>query len=166
MRVKRLALLAALGCASLLLGCCAGNRRTASVPDHPIEDHPVSLQGDTLEAQEKAMAKLIAQSRAELPEIRRRFAAGLAEGNTLYFTVRLFKADRAFEQAFVRVEHWGTEGVTGVIAPDLVAFTEPKRGDTLKFPESMVVDWTILGPGGTEEGNRVGHYLESGTDRP
>jgi hypothetical protein len=34
------------------------------------------------------------------------------------------------------------------------------RGDTLRFEDDIVLDWTIIGPHDTEEGNRLGHYLE------
>jgi hypothetical protein len=145
--------------ATLVLADCAGNPRPTA-PGHPIEDHPVSLTGPDLDDTETEMAKLIAQSRAELPRIRARFAAGLAPGETLFLTVRLYKPDRSFEQAFAEVKEWRADGITGVLASGLVAFSEPKAGDLLQFREDVVVDWTILGLGGTEAGNRVGHFLE------
>ena len=112
------------------------------------------------------MAALIRESKTELPHIRKRFEAGLREGEVLYLTVRLVHSDQSFEQAFVQVKEWTPQGVTGVMASELIGFTEPKRGDVLKFLESTAIDWTITGPGGTEEGNRLGHYLESRGQQP
>jgi hypothetical protein len=152
--------------ASLVLTGCASNKPRPSVPDHPIEDHPVRLDGVALDEGERAMAALITESQAELPRVRKRFEAGLGADEVLYLVVRLFHPDRSFEQAFVRVTEWTPSGITGVIASELMGFTEPKRGDVLGFAESTAIDWTITGPGGTEEGNRLGHYLEYRGQKP
>ena len=151
---------------AVVLAGCATCKARPSVPSHPIEDHPVRLEGDALDEGERAMAALIRESKAELPHIRKRFEAGLREGEVLYLTVRLVHPDQSFEQAFVHVTEWTPQGVTGVMASELIRFTEPKRGDVLKFLESTAIDWTITGPGGTEEGNRLGHYLESRGQQP
>jgi hypothetical protein len=151
---------------AVVLAGSATNKARPSVPDHPIEDHPVRLEGDALDEGERAMVALIRESQAELPHIRKRFEAGLREGEFLYLTVRLFHPDQSFEQAFVRVTEWTDQDVTGVMASELIGFTEPKRGDVLKFLESTAIDWTVTGPGGTEEGNRLGHYLESRGRQP
>ena len=151
-------------CLGLVLGAvlyvaCAHNSDRES-ETHPIEDHPVSLAGESLEDAEREMAKLIALSRSELPRIRKRFVAGLAQDEMLFLTIRLYKPDRSFEQAFAEVKEWREGGIAASLASDLVAFTEPRRGDSLEFQEDVVVDWTILAPGGVEEGNRLGHFLD------
>jgi len=73
----------------------------------------------------------------------------------------MYKPDRSFEQAFAEVKGWREDGISGILASDLFMFDEPKAGDRLQFREDVVVDWTIVGPNGTEAGNRVGHYMES-----
>jgi hypothetical protein len=66
-----------------------------------------------------------------------------------------------FEQVFVTVDSIGRGTVFGRIASN-VAYVEGFRsGQAHLVPFGDVLDWTIVRPDGTEEGNFVGKYLDS-----
>ncbi len=140
------------GCAEKPLG---PSRRTQP---HPIEDQPVRLMAD---ATEKAMAPLVEEARAELPRLQKRYQHGLPAGSVLYFTVRLPRQAGGWEQVFIEVCSWKGHHVRGTLASELVdPIGDLKTGAAMQFADEMVLDWTIVGKGGHEEGNRLGHFLE------
>ena len=117
------------------------------------------------EAYQKAIAPYVAKARATYPASKKRFLAGLPANQTFYVWTRLYqesaKGQRPrVEDVFIQV-HTITGGkVYGVIAntPDLV--TNYKQGQRVQFPESDVLNWVIVRPDGSEEGNYVGKFLE------
>ncbi len=111
---------------------------------------------------EKAIAPYVAKARAELPEVRKRFAKGLLRDQILMFTIRLTDLDgKKFEQIFVQVEEWNDKEVKGTIVSELLDLKTHKTGDSITFGPADILDWTILNEDGTEEGNRVGKFLET-----
>jgi hypothetical protein len=109
---------------------------------------------------ERAMQPLIQEARAELALVRARFVRGLPDGTVLYVTVRLPIPTGRWEQAFVAVRTWESGRIRGNLASDLRQLAQPRAGDWLIFADDEVVDWTIIGRDGQEEGNRLGHFLE------
>lgn len=47
-----------------------------------------------------------------------------------------------------------------MLATELIKLKSYLHGKLYVFPESEVVDWTILSPDGKEEGNFVGKFLD------
>jgi hypothetical protein len=147
---------------AIACGCSVRNVQiTPVLPPHPIKDHPATFEGECMRMMEDAMAPLIAAARAELAAVRARFDRGLKAGEKLYLTVRIPLPDGSFEQPFVELERWDTDGIAGTLASDLVALQEPTVGGSLVFGEDVVVDWTVVGPEDREEGNRLGHWVEA-----
>jgi uncharacterized protein YegJ (DUF2314 family) len=117
------------------------------------------------EAYQKAIAPYVAKARATYPGAKKRFLAGLPPKHTFYVWTRLYqeaaKGQRPrVEDVFIQV-HTITDGkVYGIIAntPDLV--TNYKQGQRVQFPELEVLNWVIVRPDGSEEGNYVGKFLE------
>jgi hypothetical protein len=144
-------LLAVAGCAEKRLG------PQRQVEPHPIEDHPVRRDADAIE---RAMAPLVEEARAELPRLQKRYRKGLPVGSVLYFTVRI-PNQAGFEQVFIEVSSWRGHHVKGTLASELMhAIGDLKAGAAMQFEDDMVVDWTIVGKDGQEEGNRLGHFVE------
>lgn len=111
---------------------------------------------------EKAIAPYVEKARAELPELRKRFAKGLLKDQILMFTIRLTDPEgNKFEQIFVQVDGWNDKEVKGTIVSELLDLKSHKTGDTITFSPTEILDWTILSEDGTEEGNKVGKFLET-----
>lgn len=160
----RLAVVGGLVSLTFVIGCFRNAlppKPSASPSTHSLADRPVRLVDDRLVSAERAMQPLIGESRAELPSVRTRFRKGLPEGSILYVTVRFPIPDGAWEQAFVAVKAWDADRIQGILASELRNLHDPVVGDSLEVLEHAVLDWTIVGRDGREEGNRLGHFLES-----
>ena len=103
---------------------------------------------------------LIARSKAELPEVKRRFRAGLPKGDHLFITTRLRDPGGPTEQIFVQVVDWPEQGARGVIASQLSLVRGVKYGDYTMVLDEAILDWMISRSDGTEEGNALGRFLE------
>jgi hypothetical protein len=105
--------------------------------------------------------RLIQKARSELPGVRERFQRGLPSNHHLFITTVVRHANSA-EQLFVSVRDWSNADVVdGLIASQ--AHTPGYRaGDPIKVAMGDIIDWTISRPDGSEEGNALGKYLESG----
>jgi hypothetical protein len=111
-----------------------------------------------LEAEKPYMAK----GRATYPAAKKRYLAGLPRGYT--FTVRKHLADLGGgrnEEVFVYVDSIKGGKVYGRIASELSAVRSYRQGQRISFPESEVLDWTIIHPDGSEEGNYVGKFIDT-----
>lgn len=120
-------------------------------PDRPVEpDAELRIE----------IERLSRISRDELPGVRDRFLGGLPQGHHLFVSTTLHDASTD-ETVFVHVREWQEpELIVGVLDSE-VAVTGYRRGQRLSVPTSDVSDWTISQPDGTEEGNRVGRYLDA-----
>ena len=110
----------------------------------------------------KAEAPYIAKGRATYPAAKKRFLAGLPRGYS--FEVRKRLADpggAAFEEVFIEVDAIKGGKVFGRIGNELGAVRSYRRGQRISFPESEVLDWTIVHPDGREEGNYVGKFIDT-----
>jgi uncharacterized protein YegJ (DUF2314 family) len=110
---------------------------------------------------DKAIAPYVAKARASYPAARKRYLAGLPPNHTFYVWTRLYDRHAGrVEDVFIRVAAVKDGLVHGLIAniPDWV--TNYRRGERVHFPESEVMNWVIVRPDGTEEGNFVGKFLE------
>ena len=123
-------------------------------PDRPVDTHVNEL--------DRQIAPAVKQARATLPQTKRRYLAGLPAGTTLYVTTRVSDpGGDPQEQVFVKVTQWRGTIIKGVLGNDLQAVRTFRRGQAVTVPEANVLDWTLTGPGGREEGNYVGKLLEA-----
>ena len=109
----------------------------------------------------EAIQPYIAKARAGLPEVKKRFIAGIPKDDVLMLTIRIYDPDRKYEQVFVTVQKWTDKEITGNIASELVGIKSHKMGDTISFAPDEILDWTIEKADGTEEGNFVGNFLNT-----
>ncbi|ALD22335.1 hypothetical protein AM218_15370 [Hymenobacter sp. DG25A] len=117
-------------------------------------------QADVLREWDKTIAKPVKQAQKTLPSVKKRYAAGLPAGQTLYLTTRLFDSNGQFEQVFVQVTSWQGNEVTGTLANHLELVQQYQPNQAITFPEQAVLDWTITTPDGREEGNFVGKFID------
>ena len=142
-----------------------------SVAQHCLVDKPVvAVQADVAEATQPLQLKKqldaviaapISKARRSLHQTKQRYQAGLDAGAKLLLTARIFDTSGVFEQVFVEVLEWSGSDVTAKIVSDLDAVREYRKEQTITFSEKNVLDWIIIRPDGSEEGNFVGKYLAS-----
>ena len=115
-------------------------------------------------ALERALQPYIAKGRGTYPAAKKRFLAGLPP--KYIFSVMTTLRDRPrkrVERVFVGVDSIKEGRVYGWLATHTIVVTKYRHGDQISFPESEVVDWTIVRPDGTEEGNVVGKFIDTWT---
>ena len=126
-------------------------------------DKPAKTAGqDSYDAMMKAEAPYIAKGRATYPAAKKRFLAGLPRGYR--FEVRKRLADpggTAYEEVFIEVDSIKDGKVYGRIGSELGAVHSYRQWQRISFPESDVLDWTIVHPDGREEGNYVGKFIDT-----
>ena len=107
-----------------------------------------------------ALADPVREALRTLPQAKKKFLAGLPIGDQFLLSVRVAASDTSFRQASARVLGWRGTTVQALLLPatDSSAPTEPTP---VSFPETAVVDWTLLRASGREEGNYVGRYNET-----
>jgi Tfp pilus assembly protein PilF len=146
------------------LAACAPQLRQPAVhrpPTAPL-DQPVGISSPIAAAYLAMLLELpTAQARATYPDARRRFLAGLPQGHRLLVTTSLREAAGEEERVFVAVDRIEGGRITGRLANEILLLRSFHRGQTYTFPEDALVDWTIVRPDGTEEGNFVGKFLDA-----
>ena len=146
---------------------CAAQRLLSSQPPTPPPDQPVLIsEKDSLAELSSLMAPFIEEARTTYPDAKRRFLEGLPPNHVFYVTTRLSDDDGRVEQVFIQVTSIDNGIVTGVIANDLAVVSGFELWQEYSFSETELVDWTILRPDGTEEGNFVGKFLDEWQARP
>jgi hypothetical protein len=101
----------------------------------------------------------IEQARKSYPGAKARFTAGLPKGYRFYVTLD-FQQNKVHENAFMLVRAIVDGRITAVVATKLDKVASPRYGEELTFPESEIIDWTIVSPDGKEEGNLIGTFLD------
>jgi uncharacterized protein YegJ (DUF2314 family) len=101
------------------------------------------------------------QARQQLPDVKRRFEAGLPKGQTLFVVTSVPDEQGGQENVFVSVLEWKGTRIHGAVATDMVRAAKVKFGNAIEVPEEAVADWMISRPDGSEEGNVVGKYMEA-----
>jgi hypothetical protein len=109
---------------------------------------------------ETALAGPVREALRTLPQAKKKFLAGLPIGDQFLLSVRVIATDTSFRQASARVLGWHGNTVQALLLPpaDADTKTEPTP---VSFPETAVVDWTLLRASGREEGNYVGRYIDT-----
>jgi len=125
------------------------------------QDQPQVVDAQRLAAIEVAIAPYVAKAKQTYPAAKNRYLSGLPAGEKFYVTTRLRDQGGRFEQVFIRVTGINGPTITGQIASQLNLVTGYRPGQLHSFPESELVDWTILKADGSEEGNVVGKFLDT-----
>ncbi|MFC6225534.1 hypothetical protein ACFP2F_19970 [Hymenobacter artigasi] len=111
---------------------------------------------------ETALADPVREALRTLPQAKKKFLAGLPIGDQFLLSVRVIATDTSFRQASVRVLGWHGNTVQALLLPDTTASATTMAEPTpVTFPETAVVDWTLLRASGREEGNYVGRYTDT-----
>ena len=114
---------------------------------------------DQLKTLDRMLAPHVEQAQKTFPAVEARFLAGLPKGQFLFATARLYDECGRSELAFISVT--GIQGgiVEGRIwsVPKVVTFQRFR--DRYAFPKEQLVDWLIVNPDGTEEGNVAGKLM-------
>ena len=116
---------------------------------------------DQIAALDRAIAPYAAQAKKTYPDAKNRFLAGLPPQHKFYLTTRIKDSDGKQEQVFILVDHINGTEVSGRICSPLSTVKEFEQGQTYIFHESEVLDWLITKPGGKEEGNFVGKFMDT-----
>ena len=95
-----------------------------------------------------------------LPQAKKRFLAGLPEGDQFLLSVRVIASDTSFRQVSARVLGWHGTTVQALL-PLATDSAAPGEAIPVSFPEAAVVDWTLQRASGRQEGNFVGRYLDT-----
>ena len=91
-----------------------------------------------------------------------RFLVGLPPKYLFSLTTKLWdRSHTKFEVVFVVADEIKNGTVTGHLATHTKQPVGYNFGDKISFPESEVMDWTIVHPDGTEEGNIVGKFMDT-----
>jgi tetratricopeptide (TPR) repeat protein len=127
--------------------------------DSSPRDRLIHTQGSETIEMDKKIKVLIDKARATLPAVKKRYSKGLPPGQILMVTTRLHDGGR-FEQVFVRVNRWEADIITGKLASN-VTTPNHRIGERAQLKEKDVLDWTIMKPDGSEEGNLIGKFLDT-----
>ena len=123
---------------------------------------PVVLTAATAPAGVRpALADPVREALRTLPQAKKKFLAGLPIGDQFLLSVRVAASDTSFRQASARVLGWRGNTVQALLLPAAADSAPPVEPTPVSFPETAVVDWTLLRASGREEGNYVGRYNET-----
>jgi hypothetical protein len=135
-------------------------------PDAP-KDMPVDARSaKEVEEYNKAVAPYIEKARKTYPDAKKRYAAGLPDGQHFFAVAKLKDKEGRVEQVFISVARIEGDKITGRIANTILVVQGFKEGDVYTFPEGELVDWLITHPDGKEEGNVVGKFLDEWQKKP
>ena len=146
----------------LLITVITVSAQTRDYPKTP-PDKPVHVEGEHQASDlERAIAPYVAKARKTYPAAKKKFLVGLPPKYLLSLTTKLWdRSHTKFEIVFVVADKISDGKVTGHLATHTKQPVGYDFGDRITFPESQVMDWTIVHPDGTEEGNVVGKFLDT-----
>ena len=134
----------------------------AATAQQPPDKPAVGAGKGYQDALMKAEKPHIQKGRATYPAAKKRFLAGLPRGYAFQVRKRLSDPGGVdFEEVFVHVDVIKDGVVHGHILNKLDAVRSFHQGQRISFPESEVLDWTIVHPDGREEGNYVGKFIDT-----
>ncbi|HEX8327984.1 MAG TPA: hypothetical protein VF629_10620 [Hymenobacter sp.] len=110
---------------------------------------------------ETALADPVREALRTLPQAKKRFLAGLPDGDQFLLSVRVITTDTSFRQASARVLGWRGNTIQALLLPAAADPAGPREPLPVSFPETAVLDWTLLRASGREEGNYVGRYIDT-----
>jgi hypothetical protein len=110
---------------------------------------------------DSALADPVREALRTLPQAKKKFLAGLPNGDQFLVSVRVIAGDTSFRQVSARVLGWHGSMVQALLLPGAADSAGPGEPVPVSFPETAVVDWTLLQASGREEGNYVGRYTDT-----
>ncbi len=142
-------------------GACAGDfqetgKETEMSDYKGPQDTPKVWKRDSAE---KMMQPYIEEAKKTYPQAKARFQSGLPAGYNFLVTINLHEKN-IHENAFMAVLKISDGKVTARLTTELIQVKSFRYGQVYVFPESEVLDWTILSPDGKEEGNFIGKFLD------
>lgn len=99
------------------------------------------------------------EARRTLPQARQRYQRGLPIGISFYLTARVLNEAATPEPVVVAVDTWQGSHISGRIMR-LGPNGLPTPNAPVHLDEAAVLDWIVLRPNGTEEGNFLGKFLD------
>ena len=84
-----------------------------------------------------ALADPVREALRTLPQAKKRFLAGLPNGDQFLLSVRVVATDTSFRQVWARVLGWHGNTVQALLLPEVADSAEPLP---VSFPETAVVD--------------------------
>jgi uncharacterized protein YegJ (DUF2314 family) len=145
---------------AVALSVLAGVAAAQLAPNAPT-DQPQPISDTQVTAFQKAIQPFVTQARATYPDAKKRFLAGLPQGQVFFVTTNLRDAEGRFEQVFIRVTSIKNGTLEGVISSQIQLLKSYSPGQHYSFAESEILDWLISKPDGSEEGNVVGKFLDT-----
>ena len=91
----------------------------------------------------------------------RRFESGLGPNHSFSVTVRLYDQTGREEQVFVSVASLRGDTLVGWLDSEIGLVAGFRRGMRMLVLPAAALDWTIVRPDGTEEGNLLGKWIDS-----
>jgi hypothetical protein len=110
---------------------------------------------------EVAIQPVVERARQGWPSVRRRFQRGSPFGHEYLVVARIADVLGVQEHVLVRVQQVQGDSIHGAIRSDVRAVTGWRRGDRWSLAEADLIDWIIIAPDGSEEGNEVGRFLQT-----
>jgi hypothetical protein len=146
----------------LLFAASAAFAQTRDYPKLPPDDPIHAADAQRANDLDRAAAPYIAKARKSYPAAKKRFLAGLPPRYLFSITTKLWdRSHTRFEVVFVVADKISDGKVFGRVASQTSLPVGRKFGDRIAFPETEIMDWTIVHPDGREEGNVVGKFMES-----
>lgn len=138
--MKKLSLFALL----LLILLVLGNAKTATAQ----ATAPVVLTTATaptgvrpaLARDQTALADPVREALRTLPRAKKKFLAGLPDGDQFLLLVRVLASDTSFRQASARVLGWRGTTVQALLLPEAADSATPAEPTPVSFSETAVVD--------------------------
>jgi uncharacterized protein YegJ (DUF2314 family) len=99
------------------------------------------------------------RARARLPDVARRFAAGLPEHQSLIVKAPFRTADGGSELMWIEVREWTRGTIRGVLTDEPYEVPGLHAGATVEVPQADVFDYAVTDPQGVVEGNETTEIL-------
>ena len=111
-------------------------------PDQPYEANGKSEVGDY----RVAIAPYVEKGRQTYPAAKKRYLAGLPQGDNFFVVTNLRDHSRAIEQVFVAVAEIKGDQIIGRIASDILVVKDFKKGDPYTFSERVNSGLRLVAP--------------------
>ena len=121
-------------------------------------DIPTEITAEASNNFEEAIAPEILKAQQDLAEVKNRFKDGLKDNNTLYLTIRIADNYGNVEQVYIKTFIWKESTIMGQIANNLYSVSGYRKGQSISFDESDILDWTLIDENGKEYGNYLGKF--------
>ncbi len=131
----------------LFMACLLPGRAQQPRPSPtPPPDRPTEVTADEIKQFEETLKPYIEKARQTYPDAKKRYLAGLPQGQSFSVTTKIYDEQGRFESVFIAVREIKDGVVKGVIASEMNLVTKYQLGDSYSFAEKNLLDWTISHP--------------------